>query len=101
MSNNGTIEVVNPVAYVSESGESVKGGNSVEKIEGLRVGLLSNNMPHSGDFLHYVGETFAKKYGTSISIERDKGEWTARSAGKELLDEIAGNCDVAVTGFGI
>jgi hypothetical protein len=27
--------------------------------------------------------------------------YTARSAGGELLDEIAENCDAAITGFGV
>lgn len=99
MSADNGIEIINPIAAVSDEDESPSGGKKIETLEGIRIGLLDNNMPHAGDFLGHVGESFSKKYGAKL-LARKKG-WTARSAGRELLDEIASNCDVAVTGFGV
>jgi hypothetical protein len=92
------MEIVNPVARVSE-GEKAAAGKSVASLEGLTVGLLDNGMPHAGDFLNHVGEALSKRYGAKLLLR--KKAFTARSAGKEMLDEFAGSCQVAVTGFGI
>ena len=56
-------------------------------------------MPHAGDFLNHVGEAFAERHDAKLLV-RKKG-WAAQGAGQETLDEIASNCDVAVTGFGV
>jgi len=92
------MEIVNPVARVSE-GEKAASGKGVASLQGLTVGLLDNGMPHAGDFLSHVGEALSERYGAKLFV-RKKG-FTARSAGKDMLDEIAGSCQVAVTGFGI
>ena len=65
----------------------------------MRIGLLDNGMPHAGEFLSHLGAAFEKHYQTPL-LSRRKG-YTARSAELEILDEIASQCDVAVTGFGV
>ena len=93
-------EIINPVAQVlaENEGEEASRGR-VDSPEGLRIGLLDNGMPHADDFLNHMGHAFEERYKTSI-LMRHKS-YTARSAGGELLDEIAANCDVAITGFGV
>lgn len=94
------IELINPVAQVATSadghGSSVK---RLEKVEGLRVGLLDNGMPHADAFLHHIGQAFEERYGTTTVMRRKA--YTARSAGAELLDEIATSCEAVITGFGV
>ena len=93
-------EIVNPTARVS-GGDSV-GGKTLKRIDSvkdLRIGLLDNGMPHAGDFLGHLGAEFERRY-QSMLVTRRKG-YTARSAELALLDDIASNCDVAVTGFGV
>jgi hypothetical protein len=93
-------EIVNPTARVSGGGSA--GGltlKRISKVEGLRVGLLDNGMPHAGDFLSHLGAAFERRYKTPI-LTRRKG-YTARSAEPQIIDEIAASCDVAVTGFGV
>jgi hypothetical protein len=93
-------EILNPTAKVT--GGDAGSGSSIKRIEspkGLRIGLLDNGMPHAGDFLGHLGASFEKRH-QAVLLTRRKG-YTARSAEIELLDEIASQCDVAVTGFGV
>jgi hypothetical protein len=94
------LEIINPAAKVS-GGEPGSGVSSkrIETPEGLRIGLLDNGMPHAGEFLNHIGESFEKRYRATLLMRRKS--YTARSAGAELLDEIASKCDVVITGFGV
>ena len=98
MGENARIEIINPVAAVAEE-EGSGAGAAVQGLDGLRIALLDNSMPHAGDFLNHVGEVFAQRHDAKLLV-RKKG-WAAQGAGQETLDEIASNCDVAVTGFGV
>jgi len=98
MGENARIEIINPVAAVAEE-EGASVGAAVTGLDGLRIALLDNCMPHAGDFLNHVGEAFAERHGAKLLV-RKKG-WAAQGAGQETLDEIASSCDVAVTGFGV
>lgn len=98
MGENGRIEIINPIAAVADEGDSGAGA-AVTGLDGLRIALLDNSMPHAGDFLSHVGEVFAERHDAKLLVHK-KG-WAAQGAGQETLDEIASNCDVAVTGFGV
>ena len=98
MGENARIEIINPIAAVAEE-EGAGAGAAVTGLDGLRIALLDNSMPHAGDFLSHVGEVFAERHDAKLLV-RKKG-WAAQGAGQETLDEIASNCDVAVTGFGV
>lgn len=98
MSENARIEIINPIAAVADD-EGSGSGAAVTGLDGLRIALLDNNMPHAGDFLNHVGEAFTERHGAKLLVHK-KG-WAAQGAGQETLDEIASNCDVAVTGFGV
>ncbi|MYA96884.1 MAG: hypothetical protein F4X91_10810 [Nitrospinae bacterium] len=98
MGEDARIEIINPVAAVAEE-EGSREGAAVSGLDGLRIALLDNSMPHAGEFLDHVGEAFAERHGAKLLV-RKKG-WAAQGAGQETLDEIASSCDVAVTGFGV
>ena len=98
MGEDARIEIINPVAAVAEE-EGASVGAAVSGLDGLRIALLDNSMPHAGEFLDHVGEAFAERHGAKLLV-RKKG-WAAQGAGQETLDEIASSCDVAVTGFGV
>ncbi|MCY4385292.1 MAG: hypothetical protein OXE44_19355 [Nitrospinae bacterium] len=98
MDANSRIEIINPVAAVAQD-EGPAEGAAVTGLDGLRIALLDNSMPHAGDFLSHVGEVFAERHDAKLLVHK-KG-WAAQGAGQETLDEIASNCDVAVTGFGV
>ena len=98
MGENGRIEIINPIAAVAPD-DGPTAGAVVTGLDGLRIALLDNCMPHAGDFLNHVGEVFAERHDAKLLV-RKKG-WAAQGAGQETLDEIASNCDVAVTGFGV
>ena len=98
MDASDRIEIINPIAAVADEGGAGEGA-AVTGLDGLRIALLDNCMPHAGDFLNHVGEAFAERHDAKLLV-RKKG-WAAQGAGQETLDEIASNCDVAVTGFGV
>ncbi len=99
MNESSRIEIVNPVAAVAqEKGPSVV-GVAVKNLAGLRIALLDNSMPHAGDFLGYVGQVFAEEHDARLLVRKKR--WAAEGAGQETLEEIASNCDVALTGFGV
>ena len=98
MDATGRIEIINPIAAVAEE-EGAGSGAAVTGLDGLRIALLDNSMPHAGEFLSHVGEAFAERHDAKLLVHK-KG-WAAQGAGQETLDEIASNCDVAVTGFGV
>ena len=93
------IEIINPVAGISEGGSETNETKSLGAVENLRIGLLDNHMPHAGEFLQHVGDALSERYQTSI-INWQK-TYSAQSAGNEMLDEIATACDAVVTGFGV
>ena len=98
MGENARIEIINPIAAVAQD-DGPAAGAAVTGLDGLRIALLDNCMPHAGDFLNHVGEAFAERHHAKLFTHK-KG-WAAQGAGQETLDEIASNCDVAVTGFGV
>lgn len=94
------LEIVNPTAKVSSASESAAASaKRIDAIEKLRIGLLDNGMPHASDFLGHLGAAFEQRF-KAVLLPRRKN-YTARSAEVALLDEIAAQCDVAVTGFGV
>ena len=93
------IEIVNPVAAISEGENQASQTKSIDSLDNLRIGLLDNHMPHAGDFLQHMGEALSKKCQASISHWQKT--YSAQSAGTEMLDEIAEASDAVVTGFGV
>ena len=97
---SAAFEIVNPTARVSGGGAAGEPAlKRVASVEGLRVGLLDNGMPHAGDFLAHLGAAFERRYKTPLLTRRKA--YTARGAEPAIIDEIAKTCDVAVTGFGV
>jgi hypothetical protein len=92
-------EIINPTARVADAGAGTAQVKRVDSADGLRIGILDNGMPHAGEFLGHLGKALEHEH-KAVVLTRRKA-YTARSAEVELLDEIAANCDVAVTGFGV
>ncbi len=93
-------EIVNPIARVSSADVgAAAGARRVTQVEGLRIGLLDNGMPHAVDFLTHLGAAFERRYRTPI-IMRRKG-FSARGAEPEIIEALASSCDAIVTGFGV
>ncbi|MCC6532139.1 MAG: hypothetical protein IT531_06280 [Burkholderiales bacterium] len=92
-------DIVNPIARVSSADAALASPpKRIGQVEGLRIGLLDNGMPHAADFLTHLGAAFERRYRTPILMRR-KG-FTARGAEPQIIDEMA-SCDAVVTGFGV
>lgn len=93
------IEIVNPVAGISEGENETSQTKGIDTLDNLRVGLLDNHMPHAGEFLQHIGEALSDK--CQASVTHWQKTYSAQSAGTEMLDEVAEASDAVVTGFGV
>lgn len=67
-----------------------------ESLEGLVVGLLSNNKPNSELLLRNVAEMLKQRHGVSEVIESNKGTHRV-PAPETILTSLVSSCDVVVT----
>lgn len=68
-------------------------------LEGLTVGLVGNWKPNAAVLLKEVARLLEEKYGTSKTVLREKHSCSI-PAPIPLLDDIAAECDVALTAMG-
>lgn len=68
-------------------------------LKGKRLGIIWNGRPHGDRILRTTLALLADQYGTSAEIFRRK-RFIGNIASPELLDEVATQCDAAITGVG-
>ena len=64
-------------------------------LNGITLGLLSNNKPHSEDLLRMIAAVIKERYNIEATVEYNKGshQWPASP---EALKEFAAKCGVAI-----
>jgi hypothetical protein len=70
-----------------------------ESLSGLRLGLLANIKRNAEQFLAEVGGLLEQEHGMATALARKKPDITA-TAPQQMLDDLAGGCDVVVVGVG-
>jgi hypothetical protein len=70
-----------------------------ESLSGLRLGLLANIKRNAEQFLAEVGSLLEQQHGMATALARKKPDITA-TAPQQMLDDLAGGCDVVVIGVG-
>jgi hypothetical protein len=70
-----------------------------ENLSGLRLGLLANIKRNAEQFLEEVGSLLEQQHGMATAVARKKPDITA-TAPQQMLDDLAGGCDVVVIGVG-
>lgn len=68
-------------------------------LEGATVGLLDSTKHNSDVLLAEIGKLLVERYGAKELISRRKPHF-GMPAPAELVEELAGQCDVVVTGVG-
>ena len=71
----------------------------LDTLEGKMVGLLDNGKPNSDRILNLVGEMLAKRYNLAGVVRRRKSN-ASKGVPQEIVDEMAEECDFAITGVG-
>lgn len=91
------IRIYDPTESSVHIGEQLS--RRLGKLEGGTVGVLWNGRPEEDVPLKLVQESLVKQYGVR-AVPLWKKPMPTVSAPKELLDEIADQCDAVVTGLG-
>ncbi len=65
-------------------------------LDGLVIGLLSNNKPNSELLLRDVAELVGRQYAVKDVVEANKGSHRI-PAPAEMIADIADRCDVVIT----
>ena len=68
-------------------------------LSGKVVGLLDNTKEQADIILQTVGEALCERYGVEALIIRRK-EHYSKPAAAEIIEEMAGQVDVAIAGLG-
>ena len=68
-------------------------------LDGKTIGILVHNKWHAPIFFRFVEKKLRERYNVKQVIWGNK-EFTSKPAPAELVDELARQCDVAITGTG-
>lgn len=68
-------------------------------LRGKRVGVIWNGRPHGDRILRTTLALLKDQYGITAEVFRRK-HFIGNIASPEILDEVATQCDAAVTGIG-
>ncbi len=69
------------------------------ELNGKRLGLLANGKLNSEELLEAVSDLLSERYQFSGLVRRNKGN-ASRPAPKEILEELARECDLVITATG-
>ena len=94
MSSGQVWTVLNPVSLVKVRMQTAK---RERKGSGRAIGFLSNRKPGTDEFQQIVGEKLVESGYAAQFYQKPRA---GASAGEELLDRIAEECVLAVTGTG-
>ena len=85
-----TVEPIPAHAVIAERPESLDGGV---------IGLLSNGKPYAAGFLREVHGVMADRFEFKDVVERNKGN-ASRPSPRDILEDMAEQCDFVVTAVG-
>ena len=70
-----------------------------DTLDGKTVGLLANGKPNADELLELVQEVLSDRYEFKEVVARNKGN-ASRPCPKDLLEEMAEECDIVITSTG-
>lgn len=70
-----------------------------DSLDGLVIGLLANGKHNSDVILDMIHEILADRYDFKGVVARNKGN-ASRPCPKEIMDEMAEQCEVVITSSG-
>jgi hypothetical protein len=72
---------------------------SLDELEGKVVGFIDNAKPNFHYLVDDLAELLREKYGVASIVKRGK-RGPAMPAGAAMIDELARECDLVITGSG-
>jgi len=93
-----TVTLFDPTAPRGDAASSA-GGASLRGFSGAVVGFVDNAKPNFDHLVDDVAELLISRYGVKQVVKRRKPS-AAVPARPEILDGLAGECDVVIAGSG-
>lgn len=93
----GTVLLFDPTAPRSESRQHAR--RTLDTLAGKVVGFIDNAKPNFNHLVDDLAELLAGRYGVSRVIKRRKRA-ASIPAPEEVYNELAGQCDLVITGSG-
>ena len=94
-----TLTLFDPTAPRRESDAAPGTANTLAGLAGKVVGFIDNAKPNFGVLADDLGELLKTRYGVSRVIKRRKPSASV-PAKAEVIEELAKECDVVITGSG-
>jgi hypothetical protein len=92
-----TIEILDPKAPRAGAGEASL--NILESLTGKVVGFIDNTKPNFNHLVDDLADVLLRNYGVRAVLKRGKRVQSI-PAPKEVIDELAHECDLIITGSG-
>ena len=68
-------------------------------LDGVTIGLLANGKANADELLEAVQQVLADRYEFGTIVARNKGN-ASRPCPHDIMEDIAGQCDVVITASG-
>ena len=94
-----TLTLFDPTAPRREAAEAAGTARTLSGLAGKVVGFIDNAKPNFGLLADDLGELLKSKYGVANVIKRRKSSASV-PAKPEVIEELAQECDVVITGSG-
>lgn len=92
-----TITLFDPTAPREAAGGATR--QSLAGLEGKAVGFIDNAKPNFNHLVDDLAELLVARYGVARVVKRRKRSASV-PAPEEIIREIAGECDLVITGSG-
>lgn len=94
---SGTVLLFDPTAPRHEDKQMI--GRSLSGLAGKIVGFVDNAKPNFDHLVDDLAELLVSKYGVSRIVKRRKRSASV-PAPNAMIEELAGQCDLVITGSG-
>ncbi len=91
------MQVYDPTAPSPDATQNLR--RSVGDLTGKVVGFIDNSKPNFNLLADDIAELLASRYGVKTIVKRAKRS-ASMPATQQLIDELAAQCDLVVTGSG-
>lgn len=93
----GTILLYDPTAPAATAAPMTVG--TLDRLAGKTVGFIDNAKPNFDHFVDDLSEVLTGRYGVAKVVKRAKRGPSMPAAG-DVLEELASQCDLVITGSG-
>ncbi len=91
------MQVYDPTAPSPEATQDLR--RALGDLKGKTIGFIDNTKPNFNLLARDLGDLLQSRYGVKTVIQKRKRS-VATSAPDEVLDELARECDLVITGSG-